>query len=279
MAPEEAARLPARGNLLRRDVVEMIHAVEDGHPGPCMSAADLIAVLYFGFLKIDPRRPLWEDRDRFVLSKGHACPVLYAALARRGYFPREELLTLRLLGSRLQGHPVAGKLPGIDATAGSLGNGVSIGLGMAMASRVLGRDYRVYVMTGDGELSEGLIWEAAMAGAHLKAANLTVIVDNNNYQSGGTVDQISGTYPIGAKWEAFGWRVLEADGHDTASILSALETAAAERERPQVIVARTVKGQGVSFMAGDNSWHKRNFTADEYRRALEELEAEASEWP
>jgi len=270
--------LAAMGNLLRQDVVEMIYAAGDGHPGPCMSAADMIAALYFKVLRLDPQNPDWEERDRFVLSKGHACPVYYAALSRRGYFPREELSTLRMINSRLQGHPVAGKLPGIDATTGSLGNGVSIGLGMAMAARVLGKNYRVYVMTGDGELSEGLIWEAALAAAHLKASNLTVIVDNNNYQSGGTIDQISGVCPIGKKWEAFGWKIKEVDGHDPDSFSAALADAARERDSPQALIARTVKGKGISFMLGDNSWHKRNFTATEYRQAMDELRAEAVKW-
>jgi transketolase len=259
------------GNMLRRDVVEMVYRTGDGHPGPCMSAADMIAALYFQVLHIDPRRPAWEDRDRFILSKGHACPVLYAALARRGYFPYEELFTLRMLGSRLQGHPVAGKLPGIDATAGSLGNGVSIGLGMAMAARIQRRNYHVYVMCGDGELAEGLIWEAALAAGHLGAANLTVIVDNNGYQSGGTVAHISGIEPIDTKWEAFGWKAIGADGNDPASFLSALEEAAAETRKPQVIIAKTVKGKGISYMIGDNSWHKRLIDDGEYRTALSEL--------
>lgn len=272
---EEIDRLGALGNLLRRDVVEMVYRSGDGHPGPCMSAADMIAVLYFHVMRLDPENPGWEDRDRFILSKGHACPVMYAALARRGFFPREELFTLRMLNSRLQGHPVAGKPPGVDATAGSLGNGVSQGLGMAMAARMLKRDYRVYVMTGDGELSEGLIWEAALAAGHLRAAALTVVVDNNHYQSGGTIDAVSGTYPIDKKWEAFGWQVLSVDGHDISAFVSALAEARRETVRPSVIVARTLKGRGVSFMVGDNSWHKRTFTGEEYRRAIRELEQEA----
>ena len=271
---EEIDRLGALGNLLRRDVVEMVYRTGDGHPGPCMSAADMIAALYFHVMRVDPEHPDWEDRDRFILSKGHACPVLYAALARRGFFPVEELFTLRMLNSRLQGHPVAGKPPGVDATAGSLGNGVSQGLGMAMAARMLKKDYRVYVMTGDGELSEGLIWEAALAAGHLKAAALTVIVDNNRYQSGGTIAEVSGPCPIDKKWEAFGWRVLSVDGHDCSAFISALAEARRETARPSAIIARTLKGRGVSFMIGDNSWHKRTFTGKEYRQAIRELEKE-----
>lgn len=269
---EEAERLANLGNLLRRDVVEMVYRTGDGHPGPCMSAADMIAALYFHVLRLNPENPGWEERDRFVLSKGHACPVMYAALSRRGFFPREELFTLRMLNSRLQGHPVAGKTPGVDATTGSLGNGVSQGLGMVMAARMLKKDYRVYVMTGDGELSEGLIWEAAMAAGHLKASALTVIVDNNHYQSGGTIDAVSGTYPIDKKWEAFGWHVLSVDGHDVSAFISAIEDARGETARPSVIIAKTIKGRGVSFMIGDNSWHKRNYTEGEYNQAIRELE-------
>jgi len=236
-----------------------------------MSAADMIAALYFDVMRLNPADPSWEGRDRFVLSKGHACPAMYAALSARGYFPREELFTLRFLHSRLQGHPYAPKTPGLDATTGSLGNGVSVGLGMALAARIKKLDYRVYVITGDGELGEGLIWEAAMCAGHQKAANLTVFVDNNNYQSGGTVGEVSGVYPIAEKWRDFGWHVQEIDGHDMGQILQAVENAQREKERPSAIVAKTVKGKGVSFMIGDNSWHKRVYTGEEYEIAMREL--------
>jgi transketolase len=196
---------------------------------------------------------------------------MYAALSARGYFPREELFTLRFLHSRLQGHPYAPKTPGLDATTGSLGNGVSVGLGMALAARIKKLDYRVYVITGDGELGEGLIWEAAMCAGHQKAANLTVFVDNNNYQSGGTVGEVSGVYPIADKWRDFGWHVQEIDGHDMGQILQAVENAQREKERPSAIIAKTVKGKGVSFMIGDNSWHKRVYTEKEYEIAMREL--------
>jgi transketolase len=270
-ANERIANLEERARQVRRDVVEMVYRTGDGHPGPSMSAADLITALYFDILKIDPARPDWEERDRFVLSKGHACPALYSALARRGYFPPEELLTLRFLHSRLQGHPYAPKTIGLDATTGSLGNGLSIGLGMALAARIRKLDYRVYVITGDGELGEGLIWEAAMCAGHQKASNLTVFVDNNNYQSGGTVGEITGVYPIEDKFAAFGWHTLTVDGHDFGQILDAVEQARLEKARPSAIIARTVKGKGVSFMVGDNSWHKRVYTTDEYQKALAEL--------
>ena len=263
--------LEERARQIRRDVVEMVYHTGDGHPSPSMSAADMIAALYFDVMRLNPADPSWEGRDRFVLSKGHACPAMYAALSARGYFPREELFTLRFLHSRLQGHPYAPKAPGLDATTGSLGNGVSVGLGMALAARIKKLDYRVYVITGDGELGEGLIWEAAMCAGHQKAANLTVFVDNNNYQSGGTVGEVSGVYPIAEKWRDFGWHVQEIDGHDMGQILQAAENAQREKERPSAIIAKTVKGKGVSFMIGDNSWHKRVYTDKEYEIAMREL--------
>lgn len=249
----------------------MIYRTKDGHPSPSLSAVDLIAALYFDVLNIDPANPQWEGRDRFVLSKGHACPALYSALARRGFFSPEELMTLRFLNSHLQGHPYAPKTIGLDATTGSLGNGLSVGLGMALGARMRKLHYRVYVITGDGELGEGLIWEGAMCAGHQKVSNLTVFIDNNNYQSGGTVDKISGVYPIDEKFCAFGWHVQTIDGHDFAQILQAVETAKQIVDRPQVIIAKTIKGKGVSFMIGDNTWHKRVYTDEEYEMAMREL--------
>jgi len=268
---ERIGRLEEKARQTRRDIVEMVYRTGDGHPSPSMSAADIITALYFDILNIDPARPGWEGRDRFVLSKGHACPALYSALARRGYFPPEELLTLRYMDSRLQGHPYAPKTVGLDATTGSLGNGVSVGLGMALAARIRKLDYRVYVITGDGELGEGLIWEAAMCAGHQRASNLTVFVDNNNYQSGGTVGEITGVYPIEDKWQSFGWHTQTIDGHDFAQILEAAEKARLVTDRPSAIIAKTVKGKGVSFMVGDNTWHKRVYTDDEYAKAMAEL--------
>ncbi|WP_332447398.1 transketolase [Sphaerochaeta sp.] len=267
----EVQELQQMSLQLRRDVVEMVYRTKDGHPSPSFSVADIITALYFSVLHIDPAKPDWEDRDRLVLSKGHSCPVLYAALARRGFFPVEELYTLRYLDSHLQGHPYAPKTKGLDATTGSLGNGVSIGLGMALAARIRKKSYRVYVITGDGELGEGMIWEAAMAASHQKASNLTVFVDNNNYQSGGTVGEISGPYPIDEKWKAFGWNVLSIDGHSIPQILQAVEVAKAVKDRPTAIICKTIKGNGVSFMVGENSWHKRVYTEAEYEQAIKEL--------
>lgn len=271
ISSERIARLEEHARQIRQDVVEMIYRTKDGHPSPSLSVADLIAALYFDVLNIDPANPQWEGRDRFVLSKGHACPALYSALARRGFFPPEELMTLRFLNSHLQGHPYAPKTIGLDATTGSLGNGLSVGLGMALGARMRKLHYRVYVITGDGELGEGLIWEGAMCAGHQKVSNLTVFIDNNNYQSGGTVDEISGVYPIGEKFRAFGWHVQTIDGHDFAQILHAVETAKQIVDRPQVIIAKTIKGKGVSFMIGDNTWHKRVYTDEEYEMAMREL--------
>lgn len=256
---------------IRIDVVTMIHRAGDGHPGASLSATDLITALYFEVMNIDPADPQKADRDRFILSKGHACPALYAALARKGYFSRDELPGLRSLESRLQGHPDMNKIPGVDCTSGSLGNGVSIGLGMVLASRLTVHDYFTYVITGDGEIQEGVVWEAAMAAGKYKAGRLIVFVDNNGIQSGGAVDEVSGLYPIRPKWEAFGWHCQEIDGHDFEQILDAVEKAKACTDRPSLIQAHTVKGKGVPFMVGDNSWHKRVPTAEEYREAMRAL--------
>jgi transketolase len=270
------ADLAARALEIRRDIVTMIHAAGDGHPGPSLSIVELVTALYFSIMRIDPARPQWPDRDRFVLSKGHACPALYAALARRGFFPAAALNSLRSLGSILQGHPDMRKTPGVDSSSGSLGNGIAIGLGMALAARITGRDYFVYVVAGDGELQEGVVWEAAMAAAHHRAGRLIVFVDQNGFQSGGTVAAINALAPLAPRWQAFGWHCLEIDGHDLQAICRAVTAAQAETGRPSCIVAHTVKGKGVAFMEGDNSWHKRTPTAAELARALALLAEEGA---
>lgn len=260
--------LAAMALQIRRDIVTMIHAAGDGHPGPALSIVELVTALYFSIMRIDPARPRWPDRDRFVLSKGHACPALYAALARRGFFPAEILNSLRSLGSILQGHPDMRKTPGIDSSSGSLGNGIAIGLGMAVAARVAGRDYFVYVVSGDGELQEGIVWEAAMAAAHHRAGHLIVFVDQNDFQSGGAVSKINAIAPLAPRWQAFGWHCLEIDGHDLDAICGAANAAKLETDKPSCIIAHTVKGKGVAFMEGDNSWHKRALNSEELRYAL-----------
>jgi transketolase len=270
-SPASPTAIAERARQLRRDVVTMIHRAGDGHPGAALSAADIVATLYFGVMRIDPARPDWPDRDRFVLSKGHACPVLYAALARRGYFDPALLPTLRSLGSPLQGHPDMRKTPGVDMTTGSLGHGISLGAGMAAAGRLQDRRFEVYVVTGDGELNEGLAWEAAVSAARMGLDRLHVFVDNNGWQSDGRVEDVSGMTGIARRFEAFGWHVQEIDGHDPAAIIAALEADRAAPGRPHAVVARTVKGKGVPFMEGDNSWHKRVPTAAELAEALQAL--------
>ena len=252
--PRDVERLEAQATVLRQDIIESIHAAGAGHPGGALSAADMITALYFHVLNIDPENPRWPDRDRFILSKGHACPALYAALARRGYFSPELLTTLRQYGSILQGHPDMNKTPGVDMTAGSLGNGLAVGVGMALSARLHRQDYMVYVMLGDGELQEGMVWEAAMAAGHHDLKNLIAIVDCNGVQINGWVNDIMTVEPLGDKWRAFGWKVIEADGHDMKDILTALHTARTMRH-PAVILMRTVKGKGVSFMEDESKWH------------------------
>ena len=267
----EIAKLVDTARLLRRDVVDTVYRAKDGHPSPALSIADIVSALFFKILRLDPQNPQWEDRDRFILSKGHACPVLYAALARRGYFSLDELPGLRSLGSCLQGHPCMRKTPGIDMTSGSLGNGVSIGVGMALAGKYLEKDFYTYVITGDGELEEGIIWEAAMSAAKHKLDNLIVFVDNNGLQSGGKIGDVSGILPILDKWQAFQWHCQEIDGHNMEEILGAVEKAKAAKGKPSMILCHTVKGKGIPYMEIDNAWHKKVPTDAEYREAMELL--------
>jgi transketolase len=264
----DIGKLEDLARFIRRDIVTMIYLSGDGHPGPSLSVADIVAALYFGIMRVDPARPQWEDRDRMILSKGHACPAVYAALARKGYFPTDVYRTLRHIDSILQGHPDVQKTPGIDATAGSLGNGISIGLGMALAGKLQGKKYFTYVVTGDGELNEGVVWEAVMAAKHHNAGNLIVLVDNNEYQSGGSVQSVSGILPLLPKVASFGWHCQEVDGHDIAGILGAVEAAQAVTDTPSMIIAHTLKGKGVPYMEGNNAWHKRTPTKQEYQEAM-----------
>jgi transketolase len=263
--------LTARARQLRRDVFTMIHQCGDGHPGAALSIVDLLVALYFHVLRVDPQNPEWPARDRFILSKGHGCPAYYAALARRGFFPPEWLPTLRKLGSALQGHPVMNKTPGVDMTTGSLGHGISLGAGMTAAGRLAKLDYFVYVITGDGELNEGIVWEAAQSAAHMKLGRLIAFVDNNGWQSGGVIQDVSGLKNLSAPFAAFGWHTQEIDGHDFDQILNAVEVAQAEAERPSLIVAHTIKGKGIPFTENDNSWHKRVPTKAELEAALKYL--------
>ena len=266
-----AAELENNANKLRLHVVNMTYEAHSGHPGGSLSAADMMAALYFGVMRHDPKNPNWEDRDRFVLSKGHVAPVLYAALAEAGYFPVEDLLTLRKVGSKLQGHPVRGKVPGVEMSTGSLGQGLSMACGIALAGKMDGKDYKTICMLGDGELQEGQNWEAAMFARQNKLTNLIAIVDRNRLQITGDTERAVGLEPLPEKWSAFGWQVIIIDGHNMRQILEALDKAYKAKTKPTVIIMKTVKGKGVSFMENNAGFHGRACTAEEYPKAVEEL--------
>lgn len=271
--PEELIeRLKNKATEMRKDIITMVGAANSGHPGGSLSAADIVSALYFQVMRHDPANPKWPDRDRFVLSKGHASPVLYAALAEAGYYPKEEIITFRRIDSRLQGHPDMKKLPGVEFTTGSLGQGLSGACGMAIAGKLDGRDYRVFCLVGDGESEEGQIWEAAMAAAHFKLDNLTAITDFNGLQIDGPLCDIMTVTPIPEKWRAFGWNVIEIDGHDYEQILDALSPERKVAGQPTMIVAHTVKGKGVSFMEGECDWHGKAPSDEQVEQALAELE-------
>ncbi|WP_297486756.1 transketolase [uncultured Cetobacterium sp.] len=257
---------------IRKDIVQMICKAKSGHPGGSLSAADIITALYFSEMNIDPKNPKMIGRDRFVLSKGHAAPVLYSALAERGYFDKELLGTLRAYGSPLQGHPDMKKLPGIEISTGSLGQGLSVANGMALSGRISGEDYRTYVLMGDGEMQEGQVWEAAMTAAHYKLDSLCVFIDSNNLQIDGNVDKVMGIEPLDKKWEAFGWNVIKIDGHNFYEIFAALDEAKEVKGKPTAIIAKTTKGKGVSFMENVCGFHGVAPTPEETERAVKELE-------
>ena len=257
--------------LLRRDIVQMIYTAGSGHPGGSLSAADIIASLYFHVMRHRPQEPDWHDRDRFVLSKGHAAPALYAALAESGYFPVDELLNLRKIGHKLQGHPSMKTTPGVDMSTGSLGQGLSAAIGMALAGRIDGKDYTVYVMLGDGEIEEGQVWEAAMFAAHYKVDNLVAFLDKNGLQIDGPTDKVMSSEPLADKWRAFGWHVIEIDGHDIPQILDAVAEARNTKGRPVMIIASTVKGKGVSFMENVVGFHGKAPNDAQYRQAIDEI--------
>ncbi|MBR7149112.1 MAG: transketolase [Firmicutes bacterium] len=259
---------------IRVDIIREVHAAASGHPGGSLSASDIVTVLYFHEMNIDPADPQKADRDKFVLSKGHAAPVQYAAMAERGYFPKEELLTLRKLGSRLQGHPSMKMLPGIEMSTGSLGQGVGVAVGMAMANKLDNKDGRIYTLLGDGEIQEGLVWEAAMAAAHYKLDNLCAIVDWNGLQIDGKNEDVMNVKPIDEKFKAFGWNVIEIDGHNLEEIVEAFDRARACKGRPTLILAKTHKGYGVSFMTDNAGWHGKAPGDDQAKQAVEELGGE-----
>ena len=260
-------KLMKTANEVRKDIVTAVHSAKAGHPGGSLSAADIFTYLYFEELNIDPKDPKKADRDRFVLSKGHTAPGLYSVLAERGYFPKEDLKTLRHTGSYLQGHPDMKHIPGVDMSSGSLGQGISAAVGMAIAAKMTGAEYRVYTLLGDGEIQEGQVWEASMLAAHRKLDNLVVIVDNNNLQIDGAITEVNSPYPIDKKFEAFNFHVINIDGNDFDQIDAALV-----KGQPTAIIAKTVKGKGVSFMENQAGWHGKAPNDEEYKIAMEDLE-------
>ena len=259
-------------NEVRKGVIKSTHAAKSGHPGGSLSVTDIMTYLYFEEMNVDPKNPKWADRDRFVLSKGHVAPALYATLAEKGFFPKEDLLTLRHVGSYLQGHPDMKGIPGIDMSSGSLGQGVSCAAGMALAAKLDNKDYRVYAITGDGEIEEGQIWEAAMFAGFRKLDNLVVVVDNNNLQIDGAIDTVCSPYPIDKKFEAFNFHTIVINGNDFDEIRAAFKEARETKGKPTAIIARTTKGKGVSFMENQVGWHGKGPNDEECKIALEELE-------
>ncbi len=268
----EIKELQEKAKELRRDIVEMVYRAKSGHPGGSLSIADIMAVLYWKEMNVDPKNPKDEKRDRFVLSKGHAAPALYAALIEKGYADKELIPTLRRWHSPLQGHPDMKKLPGVEMSTGSLGQGLSAANGIAISGKMFNNIYRVYTILGDGEIQEGQIWEAAMTAAHYNLDNLVAIIDYNNLQIDGKVSDVMGVYPVADKFKAFNWHVIEIDGHNYEQIINALEEARNTKGKPTAIVANTVKGKGVSFMENNPGFHGAAPNDDEYRKAMEELQ-------
>ena len=277
MTSIEKKQLMATACKVRMGVIEGTYGAKAGHPGGSLSAADVFTYLYFKEMNVDPKNPKWDDRDRFVLSKGHTAPGLYAALAHRGFFPVEDLPTLRHIGSYLQGHPNMNETPGVDMSTGSLGQGISAAAGMALAAKYQGKTNRVYTLLGDGEIQEGQVWEACMAAAHYKLDNLCIVVDNNGLQIDGNIKDVMSPYPIVDKLDAFGFRTVAIDGHDFDAIEEAFQVAKATKGMPTAIVITSVKGKGVSFMENDAGWHGKAPNDAEYEQAMAELKAQLAE--
>ena len=263
--------LKMKAKEIRKDIIEEVYNANSGHPGGSLSISDIMAVLYFNELRIDEKNPRWEERDRLVLSKGHCSPALYAALAERGFFDKEDLKSFRKIESNLQGHPDLNKVPGVDMTSGSLGQGLSIANGMAIAGKMDNKNYRVYTILGDGEIEEGQIWEAAMTANKYKLDNLCVIVDNNNLQIDGTIEEVMSSYPIDEKFKSFGFNVLTIDGNNIEEILNGFEIAKQTKNKPTCIIAKTIKGKGVSFMENKAEWHGKAPNEEEYEEAMKNL--------
>ena len=268
----EIEELKTMAKKVRRGIIEEVYKAQSGHPGGSLSVADILTVLYFDELNVDEKNPKWEDRDRLVLSKGHCSPALYSCLANRGFFDVEKLTTFRNIESKLQGHPDMTKVPGVDMTTGSLGQGLSAANGMAIAGKMNNKNYRVYCILGDGEIEEGQVWEAAMASSKYKLDNLCVIVDNNNLQIDGTIDKVMSPYPIDEKFKSFGFQIINIDGNDIEEIKKAFEVAKNVKEKPVCIIAKTIKGKGVSFMENKAEWHGKAPNEEQYKQAMKELE-------
>ena len=272
LSPEQRTALEATCKTMRKDILHMIHKAKSGHPGGSLSCVEIVAALYFYEMHIDPKNPAYADRDRFILSKGHACPTVYSALGRRGYFDMEVFGSLRKLGCSLQGHPHACRVPGFDCSAGSLGQGLSVANGLALAAKKTEKGYRTYCLMGDGELQEGQVWEAVMSGAHYNLDNLCAFVDYNGIQLDGMVRDIMNVEPIAEKFLAFNWNVIETDGHDISAVIDALDQARACHGKPSVIIAKCIKGKGVSFMENKPAWHGAAPNDEQYAQAIAELQ-------
>ncbi len=270
----EVTELQEKAKKVREDIIEEVYHAKSGHPGGSLSVADILTVLYFKEMKINPENPNWEDRDRLVLSKGHCSPALYSCLANRGFFPVEDLKAFRNINSYLQGHPDKNKVPGVDMTTGSLGQGLSCANGMAIVGKMNQKDYRVYCVLGDGEIEEGQVWEAAMAANKYKLDNLCIVIDNNNLQIDGTIEEVMSSYPIDEKFRSFGFEVIHIDGHDIEEIIKAFEVAKNVKDKPTCIIAKTIKGKGISFMENQAGWHGKAPNEEQYKQAIQSLKGE-----
>ncbi|WP_338827545.1 transketolase [Neomoorella thermoacetica] len=271
---DDITYLKEKCKVIRQHIINMIGGAGEGHPGGALSAVEIVTTLYFRVMRLDPENPGWPERDRFIMSKGHASALLYAVLAERGYFPVEELTNFRRPWSKLSGHPDMHKVPGVEMTTGSLGQGLSVANGMALAGKYDGRDYRVYTLLGDGEIQEGQVWEAAMAASHYKLDNLTAFIDRNGFQIDGPTEEVMAVEPLGDKWQSFGWHVIAIDGHDIIQILEAIAEAGQTKGKPTLIIAKTVKGKGVSFMEGKAEWHGKAPSGELFTQAKKELGCE-----
>ena len=272
MQKEMFIQLEKQAKVIRRGIIEQVYKAGSGHPGGSLSIADIMTVLYFNVLRVDEKNPKWDNRDRFVLSKGHCVPALYSCLANRGFFDVKDLSGFRKIDSNLQGHPDMTKVPGVDMSTGSLGQGLSAAVGMAIAAKLDKRNYRVYSILGDGEIEEGEVWEAAMSASKYKLDNLCVIVDNNNLQIDGSIEEVMSPYPIDEKFKSFGFQIINIDGHNIEELMSAFEVSMNVKEKPVCIIAKTVKGKGVSYMENKVEWHGKAPNEEQYKIAMKELE-------